>query len=266
MPAMEYSIVIPAFNESDKITSTLTKVLGFMRTFSDDFEVIVVDDGSKDNTADLVEEYAKSNPEVKIIRNPHKGKGPTVWKGVMEARGDLINLCDADLATPIEELKRLSMWTKEHDFDVVIASREDSGAERVNEPLYRHLMGRVFNFWVRVMALPGIKDSQCGFKLFTNKAAKDIFKRLAIYGEDAKELEGAYLGAFDVEVLYLAKKLGYKIKSLPVTWTYVKTTRLNPVFSSYNMARDVFKVRLNDMRGAYKKDAGASAQEIHQVF
>ena len=143
------------------------------------------------------------------------------------------------------------------------AQRVVSGAERVNEPLYRHLMGRVFNLLVRVVALPGIKDSQCGFKLFTNKSAKDIFKRLTIYGENAKELEDAYLGAFDVEVLYLAKKLGYKIKSLPVTWTYVKTTRLNPVFSSYNMAKDVFKVRINDLRGAYKEDTDTAAPQIY---
>lgn len=241
------------YNEADKITSTLTQVVGFMRDYARSFEVVVVDDGSADNTADLVENFAKENPEIKLIKNPHKGKGPSVWKGMMTAEGYYIYMADADLAAPISAIKKLTTWLKDHDFDVVIASREGVGAERVGEPFYRHLMGRVFNYWVQLIALPGIKDSQCGFKLFKHKVAKDIFSRLTIYGDEAKEREKAYLGAFDVEVLYLAKKQGYKVKEIPVTWTYVKTQRLNPFSDSVNMALDVIRVRLNDLRGVYRK-------------
>ncbi len=249
---MEYSIIIPAFNESDKITSTLTQILGFMREYNKAFEIVVVDDGSKDNTADIVQKYAETNPEVKIIRNPHKGKGPTLWTGVMQAQGNLLYLCDADLAAPIEEIKKFTLWATDHDYDVVIGSREGTGAKRINEPFYRHLMGRVFNYLVQIVALRGISDTQCGFKLFKKDVARNIFGKLHIYGESAQEIEKAYLGAFDVEVLYLAKKLGYKIKSVPVTWTFVVTTRLNPVSDSLKMARDVMRIRLNDLKGLYK--------------
>lgn len=249
----EYSVVIPAFNESDKITSTLTQVVAFMSTFCDSYEVLVVDDGSSDNTADLVDAYLIDHPEVRIIRNPHKGKGPAIWTGVNEAAGEYIYLADADLAAPISEIKKFSVWAKEHDFDLVIASREGMGAKRVGEPFYRHLMGRVFNLIVQVVLLPGIKDTQCGFKLFKSAAAKDIFSRLEIYGPEAKERKKAYLGAFDVEVLFLAKKLGYKIKQVPIVWTFVRTTRLNPLSDSFNMARDVLKVRINYLKGNYKK-------------
>ncbi len=249
---IEYSIVIPAYNEADKITSTLTNVLGFMREYSSNFEVLVVNDGSTDNTVYLAQDYAKLNPEIKVLNEQHRGKGPTVTSGVMASEGSYIYLCDADLATPISELKKLALWIKEHDYDIVIASREGTGAVRVNEPFYRHLMGRVFNLVVQIAALPGIKDSQCGFKLFKHDVAKEIFGMLKIYGAAAEVRTKPYLGAFDVEVLYLAKKLGYKVKSLPVTWNYVKTTRLNVVSDSINMARDVLKVRINDAKGVYK--------------
>jgi len=248
----QYSIVIPTFNESTKILATLTQILDFMASFSKSFEVIVVDDGSHDNTAELVESYAREHKSLRLIKNPHKGKGPTIWTGVMAAKGDYIYMADTDMATPIAELKRLSSWIIEHDFDVVIASREGTGARRIAEPFYRHFMGRVFNYLVQILALPGIKDSQCGFKLFKQAVAKNVFSKLSIYGENAPEIQDAYLGAFDVEVLYLAKKLGYKIKELPVVWTYADTTRLNPLKDAYRMARDVLKVRLNDMRGVYR--------------
>jgi hypothetical protein len=171
----------------------------------------------------------------------------------MEASGEYIYLADADLAAPISEIKKFSVWIKEHEFDLVIASREGMGAKRVGEPFYRHVMGRVFNLVVQAVALPGIKDTQCGFKLFKASAAKDIFERLKIYGPEAKEIKKAYLGAFDVEVLFLARKLGYKIKQVPIVWTYVRTTRLNPFSDSINMAKDVVKVRINYLKGIYKK-------------
>ncbi|RJR26406.1 glycosyltransferase family 2 protein [candidate division WWE3 bacterium] len=251
----EYSIVIPAYNEADKISSTLTQVVSFMRTFSQSYEVIVVDDGSRDTTADMVAEFQKNNPEVLVVRNPHKGKSYAVYTGITRAEGDLIYICDADLSTPITELKKLVVWAKDQDFDVVIGSREGKGAQRIGEPAYRHMIGRIFNMLVQVLALPGIKDSQCGFKLLKNNEAKHIFNNLIVYGPEAKITQKPFFGAFDVEVLYLARKYGYKIKEVPVIWRYVKTTRLNFIENSYKMARDVMKIRLNDIRGKYKVEA-----------
>lgn len=250
---MEYSIVFSAYNESGRITSTLTQVLGFMRAFSGDFEVIVVDDGSADSTASLVEDYAASNKEIVLIKNPHKGKGPGLWTGVMRAKGDIICISDVDLSVPIEELKKFSLWIKEHGYDLVIGSREGIGAQRIGEPFYRHLMGRVFNFWVQLIALRGINDSQCGFKVFRKGAAKDLFGKLKIYGDNAKEISMPYMGAFDVEVLFLARKLGYKIKELGIPWSYAKTSRLRPLANSVGMALDVLKVRINYLKGVYRQ-------------
>jgi len=248
---LEYSIVMSAYNESKNITSSLTQIVTFMRSFSSGFEVIVVDDGGTDSTADLVEQYAKENSEIVLIKNVHKGKGPSIYTGVMAAEGRLIYMADVDLATPISEIKRLSTWINEHNFDIVIASREGIGAKRNKEPLYRHITGRVFNFFVQLIALPGIKDSQCGFKLFRKEVAKKIFSKLHIYGEHAPEIAGAYLGAFDVEVLYIARKLGYKIKAIPVEWTFVRTDRLNLVIDSIKMLADITKVVINDRKGLY---------------
>lgn len=250
---IKYSIVIPAYNEAGNITSSLTQVVSFMKTFTPSYEIVVVDDGSADNTVKLVEDYSKTNPEIRLIKNEHKGKGPTVWKGFMEAQGELIYLADADMAADISEIKKLSFWIKDQGYDIAIASREGAGALREEEPIYRHIMGRVFNFWVQSIALPGIKDSQCGFKLFKKEVAKDIFSKLSIYGDQAEVIEKPYVGAFDVEVLYLARKLGYKVKEVPITWRYIKTNRINPISDSLNMAKDVLKVKFNDRKGVYGK-------------
>jgi glycosyltransferase involved in cell wall biosynthesis len=250
----KFSVVTPTYNESDKISSTITQIVNFMRSFTDSFEIIISDDGSKDNTAQIVDNMREDVPELVLLKNPHKGKGAAVWAGFERAQGDYIYLADADLSAPIDEIKKLLVWTKDNDFDIAIASREGHGSRRIDEPFYRHLMGRGFNFLVQLFALPGINDSQCGFKLFKNKPAKEIFSRLKIYGPKAPEIRDAFLGAFDVEVLYLAKKLGYRIKEVPVTWTYVKTTRLNPIKDSVKMAIDVLKIRVNDLKGLYKLD------------
>lgn len=259
---MEYSIVIPAYNEEDKIVSSLTQVVNFMRGFCGSFEVIVVNDGSKDSTLQKVQDYAKENPELVVIDNPHKGKGFAVWTGIVRSFGDYIYMADADLSAPIEDLKKFSMWAKDQGFDIVIGSREGFGAKRIGEPLYRHIMGRVFNLFVQIMALPGINDSQCGFKLFSKKSAKDIFGRMMVYGEKSKETTSAYFGAWDVEVLYLARKLGYNIKQVPVTWVYVKSKKFDPIKNALKMARDVLMIRINDLRGKYDKVKGPQTDSI----
>ncbi len=249
---MKFSIVVPAYNEADKITNTITQITSFMEYFETDYEVIISNDGSTDDTAKQVTEATKTNSKVKLLDNPHKGKGPTVWSGVMAAEGDYIYLADADLSAPMSELKKMFVWVTDQNYDFVIASREGTGATRVNEPVMRHVMGRVFNYLVQAVLLPGIKDSQCGFKLFKRDVARKIFSKLAIYGPNSPVINKAYFGAFDVEVLYLAKKMGYKVKEVPVTWQYVKTTRLSPVVDSLKMAKDVLLVKLNYSKGLYK--------------
>ncbi len=248
----DYSIVIPVYNEETRATKTLTQVLSFMNAFAPAFEIIMVDDGSKDKTADSVESYIKDHPEIKLIRNEHRGKGPAVRMGVLAAKGKYVYTVDCDLSTPMEELKRLANWITDNDYDIVIASREGLGAKREGEPLYRHIMGRIFNYWVQALVLRGIQDSQCGFKLYKNPVAKAVFSSLIVYGESTKRLTNAFLGAFDVEVLYIAKSRGYKVKEVPVRWVFAKTTRLNPLIDSYKMARDVLRIKLLGLKGAYR--------------
>ncbi len=249
---MEYSIVIPAYNEALGITATLSSMLNFMRSFSKEFEIFVVDDGSSDSTADVVATYSIQNPEVKLIENPHKGKGYAVRSGMLASQGDLVLMADSDGAMPIEELKRLLTWIKDHDFDIVIASREGVGAQRKNEPFVRHLMGRIFNLIIQILVLPGIKDTQCGYKLFKGTVASDIFSRLVLFGPNTPDTDKPRVTAFDVEVLFLAKKLGYKVKEVPITWNFIKTVRVSPIRDSLVNLGDVLKVKLNDLKGLYK--------------
>lgn len=249
----EISIIIPTYNEEKRgIKKNLAVVVDFLEEESCDYEVLVADDGSTDNTVGVAEEFARGKERVKILKLPHRGKGATVRDGMLQAQGKYILFSDADLATPIEELKRLLNWVEDQGFDMAIASREGIGARRENEPWHRHFLGRGFNFLVKLIALRGIEDTQCGFKLFKAAAAKEILNRLKIYGrEETEEIKTPYLGAFDVEILFLAQKLGYKIKEVPVTWHYATTQQLDPIKDSLRMARDVLMVRLNDLRGVY---------------
>ncbi len=249
----EISIIIPTYNEEKRgIKKNLAVVVDFLESENYDYEVLVADDGSADGTVAVAEEFARGQERVKVLKLPHRGKGATVRNGMLQAQGKYILFSDADLATPIEELKRLLNWVKEQGFDIAIASREGIGARRENEPWYRHFLGRGFNFLVKLIALRGIEDTQCGFKLFKAAPAKEILKRLKIYGqEETEELKTPYLGAFDVEILFLAQKLGYKIKEVPVTWHYAATQQLDPIKDSLRMARDVLMVRLNDLLGKY---------------
>lgn len=247
---IKYSIVIPAYNESDKITSSLTHVINFMKTLPYYYEIIVVDDGSSDETVNVVKDYIKENRQVVLVKNKHMGKAPTVAKGVKKAKGELIYIADADFSSPINEIKKMGVWIDDHDYDIVIGSREGTGAVRSNEPFHRHLMGRVFNLIVQILLLPGIKDSQCGFKLFKSNVAKELFSDLQT-GMTNKELKHAYTGAWDVEILYVAKLRGYKIKEVSVTWAHVKSNRVSPVRDSLKMLLEVLKIKINSLTNKY---------------
>jgi len=245
------SIVIPAYNEERRLPRNLKKVLAYCDVQPFDYEVIVVDDGSVDGTASAVETIAGDHPHLRLIRNEHRGKGYTVRSGMLAARGQFVLFTDADLSTPIEETDRLLSWF-DKGYDVVIGSREGIGARRYDEPGYRHLMGRIFNYVVRLLAVRGIQDTQCGFKAFRQEAAQQVFRRLQLYGEDTGLAQGSMVTAFDVEVLFLAQKLGYRIKEMPVEWRYSNESKVDPVRDSIRNFQDVVRVRWNDLRGRYR--------------
>ena len=246
---LSVSVVIPAYNEELRIRGSLQKVMNFMTENYEDFEVLLVDDGSTDNTVKITEEFAKNYKRLKIIKNPHSGKGYTVKTGMLKANKDYILFLDADLATPIEDLKRFLVWVTENDFDIAIGSREGIGAQRQKEPLIRHIMGRVFNMIVQVLVLKGINDTQCGFKLFKKDVAHKIFNATLLY--PGGKVEGPMVTAFDVEVLFLARKMGYKIKEVTVNWTYIDESKVNPLKDTIVNFMDVMKVKYNDIKGVY---------------
>lgn len=246
------SVVIPAYNESSRLPATLATVMAYLEGRDYTYEVLVVDDGSDDNTCDVVETLAKDHPHLQVIRNPHRGKGYAVRTGMLRAKGQYILYSDADFSAPIEEIEKLLPYL-EKGYDVAMGSREGEGAVRFEEPGYRHVMGRVFNTFVRMVALPQFNDTQCGFKAFRKDACNALFRGLHLYGDNAGDVKGAMVTGFDVEVLYLALKWDYRVKEVPVNWYYSPGTKVNPLKDSYRMFKDILKVRTNDVRGVYKK-------------
>lgn len=244
------SVVIPAYNEERRLPQTLIRVYDYLASQNYPSEILVVDDGSTDSTTRVVETFARQHPSVRLIKNDHRGKGYTVRTGMLAAHGHIVLFSDADLSTPIEDLEKLLPWF-ERGYDIVIGSREGVGAQRIKEPFYRHLMGRVFNFVVQFLTVRGIEDTQCGFKAFRDEVAQDIFSRMLLYGDNAKRVRGGMVTAFDVEALFIGYKSGYRIKEVPVQWRYGTETKVNPLKDSYRNFRDVVLVRWNDLRGLY---------------
>jgi dolichyl-phosphate beta-glucosyltransferase len=233
------SIVVPAYDEERRLPQTLPRIVEFVQAQEYPGEVIVVDDGSADSTASVVEEIAAAVPVIKLIRNEHRGKGYAVKTGALAAAGDYIFLCDADLSMPIEEVAHFLPPALE-DYDVAIGSREVEGARRYDEPGLRHLMGRVFNTLVRLLAVRGFEDTQAGFKCFAREAAHEMFPYQTMDGF-----------GFDVEILFIAQKRGYRIVEVPINWYYMSNSRVSPVSDSLRMFREILQVRLNDWRGLY---------------
>lgn len=244
------SLIIPAYNESARLGSTLRAINAYLSSQPYTWEVIVVDDGSTDDTLAIARAVARQCPCVTVVTNPHRGKAYTVRSGIGRGRGRIIGFTDADLATPIETLEKVLPRFAE-GYDVVIGSREGQGAVRQDEPFYRHLMGRVFNALVQLLALPGIQDSQCGFKILRGPVAHELFGALLLYGEDAHPPSGPAVTAFDVELLYLARRRGYRIATVPVAWQYVADSKVDPVRDAFRNFRDVVLVRYNALRGRY---------------
>jgi len=246
------SIIVPAYNEEQRLPETLRNITSYLRDRGHAAELIVVDDGSTDSTARVVSEFAATNPIVHLIRNDHRGKAYAVRTGMLSAEGKYLLFTDADGATPIGEADKL-LPRLEEGYDVAIASREGIGAQRYDEPWYRHVMGRVFNLVVRSIAVPGIQDTQCGFKAFRRDAARDLFAHMRLYSDDMGTVRGAVVTAFDVEILFLACKWGYKIAEVPIRWHYGAESKVNPLRDSWRNLHDVLRVRWNDLRGRYER-------------
>jgi dolichyl-phosphate beta-glucosyltransferase len=231
------SMVVPAFNEQDRLGPTLEAILGWGRASGRAFELVVVDDGSRDRTVEVARGFAARAPELRVLElGVNRGKGAAVRAGILAARGERILFCDADLATPIEELVKLDAQL-DAGADIAIASRALPGADiQVRQHPARELMGRTFNAVVRVVLLGGIADTQCGFKLFRRAAASDLFGRATVDGF-----------AFDVEILWLARGR-YRVAEVPVVWRHVEESKVSPGVDAARMLIDLLKVRWRHRR------------------
>jgi dolichyl-phosphate beta-glucosyltransferase len=239
----KYSIVIPAFNESGRIPATLDAVLACIRSRGWDAEVIVVNDGSTDNTAEIVQTIGRDAPELRMIENPgNRGKGYAVRNGILHALGDIVMFTDSDLSAPIEEAERLFAAIT-GGADIAIGSRWlEAGRQTHRQPLYRQFFGRCFNAVCRmVMRLP-FADTQCGFKAFTRTAAQTVF-----------QLQTIERWGFDPEILFIALKRGFKIQEVPVGWAHDARTRMSYLRDGLQMLKELAIVRWNALTGHYSR-------------
>jgi glycosyltransferase involved in cell wall biosynthesis len=249
--AIAVSLVIPAFNEAGRIADTLNTSIAALNELGETWELLLIDDGSTDLTASIAASIARDNPAIRVTSLPHRGKASSVAHGLAIANGEVVLFSDADLATPLTYLEPFIERSRA-GADVVIASREGLEADRIGEPEYRHVMGRVFNRMVQWLLLPGIEDTQCGFKLFTRTAAREINQRTLLY-KDHREVTGARVTAFDVEMLVIARRLGYRIDSISVEWMYGTNSKVNPFRDSIQNGRDLITIKINDLRGRYER-------------
>jgi len=238
---LTHSIIIPAYNESARIGATLDSVLAYVAERGWDAEVIVVNDGSRDNTVEVVRGYVDKHPALRLLENPgNRGKGYSVRNGMLHARGQVLLFSDADLSSPIEEAAKL-LAAISGGADIAIGSRWlQADLQTQRQPLYRQLFGRVFNLLLRITLGLKFKDTQCGFKAFTGRAAQAIFP-----------LQKIERWGFDPELLYLAKKLGFRVVEVPVAWAHRGGTRISPVRDGARMFGEMLKIRWNALSGKY---------------
>lgn len=244
------SLIIPAYNEAARIEATIKEARSWLDGQPFATELIVVDDGSEDDTATLAGRELDRMANGCLVRAAHRGKAAAVRAGVDAATGDQIAFSDADLATPLSYLLDLRSAIA-HGCDVAIGSREGRGAMRIGEPDYRHVMGRVFNALVRLLLLPGIQDTQCGFKLFRAVVARELFCRSRLYDARDGTVSGPRVTAFDVELLTIARLRGYRICAVPVVWTYGEGSKVRPTRDTWHNLRDVVQVWIDKKRGLY---------------
>lgn len=234
------TIIIPAHNEESRLPKSLQGVFSFLEQQDYTAEVLVVENGSRDRTFKIGKELSRQYPNLQVIHIDQRGKGLAIRSGMLAARGQYRLIADADFSMPVEEINRL--LPPACDSDISIASRETAGAFRHNEPPYRHLTGRIFNLMIRLLVLPGLKDTQCGFKCFREEVARDIFQYQTLLG-----------WAFDVEVLVIARLHGWKITEVPINWYYFQGSKVNVLRDSLRMFSDLLLIRSNTRRGMYAR-------------
>jgi dolichyl-phosphate beta-glucosyltransferase len=235
------SIIIPVYNEEKRLPATLTEVTGFLDSQTYTSEIVVVENGCQDRTLAIAREFATRIPYLRVFHEEERGKGLAVRRGMAEALGEYRFMCDADLSMPITEINHF-IPPALIDMDIAIASREAPGAVRYNEPQYRHIIGRLFNTVVRVMVLPGIQDSQCGFKCFRAGVAQELFPAATVTG-----------WTFDVEILFIARRRGYRIVEIPIPWYYSPNSKVSILRDLYKVMREMLQIRLNGLRGVYDR-------------
>ncbi len=234
-----FSIIIPAYNEENRLPGTLEQLFRFLEKQPFASEIIVVENGSNDRTFEIAQKFANEQKNVHVLHNEQRGKGKAIQRGVLAASGEYIFLCDADLSMPVEEIRKFIPPQLEN-FDIAIASREAPGSVRYNEPYYRHFTGRVFNTLIRLLVLPNLQDTQCGFKCIRAKVARDIFPYQTLTG-----------WAFDVELLYIARHHGYQIAEIPIHWYFNADSKISVFRDSLRMFLDLLRIRRNALLGLY---------------
>jgi glycosyltransferase involved in cell wall biosynthesis len=239
---VDLSIIIPAYNEEHRLPPTLERVARFLTTQPLRTEIIVVDDGSKDDTCGVVERAMSQYPNLRLVRqSPNRGKGAAVRMGMLAARGQIRVMCDADCSMPPEQMPRLLAPIIACETEIAIGSRYVEGARTdVKQPLYRVLWSRLANKVIQRSLVPGVRDTQCGFKAFTAEAARDLFRRARIDG-----------WAFDLEILALARRRGYGIKEIGVEWVDDRRSRINPLKDMWKVIREALTIRRNLRKGVY---------------
>ena len=233
------SIIIPAHNEENRLPRTLEQVFSFLKLQSYTSEVVVVENGSSDNTLEIARQFSDLYPNLVVIKEEQRGKGNAVRRGMLSARGDYRFICDADLSMPIEDLQKFLPPTLEN-FDIAIGSREAPGAIRYNEPPYRHIGGRAINLAIRSLILPGLNDTQCGFKCFRADVTEELFHKQTLTG-----------WSFDIELLHLARRKKLRIREIPIRWYFDPDSKVSAVRDALRMIGDIFRIHINQLRGVY---------------
>lgn len=248
MKKVYLSVVIPAYNEHVNLKrGVLAGVWDYLDKQKYSWEVLIVDDGSKDDTARLAEKFAKQHKGFRVYKEPHRGKGGTVISGMLKAKGEIVLFTDMDQATPINQIEKLIPKFNQ-GYDIIIGSR----AGREGAPLIRKIMAYGFVVLRTLILRLPYKDTQCGFKVFKKAAARKIFTKMKIFSEKTKTKGASVTAGFDLEVLYIARKLKYKVAEVPVEWHHQEGTKVNPLKDSWEGFRDLMKVRLNAISGKYK--------------
>ena len=233
------SLIIPAWNEEQRLPDTLEKINSFFSAQPYSFDIHIVENGSTDGTAEVAARYARDHSFLHLHREPEPGKGNAVRTGMLAAQGQYRFMADVDLSMPIDQVPRFFPPMLE-DFDIAIGSREAPGAIRYDEPEYRHFGGRLINTLIRTFALPGLHDTQCGFKCFRAEAAEYLFSRQTQKG-----------WSFDIEILYIAKLRGYRVAEIPIPWYYRSGSKIRPLQDAARMVMDIFRIRRNHREGLY---------------